>query len=91
MNDQNNPLVGSYLYPTATSDIINLALHLQETSDVLLTVSDVLGKVVMTQDLGTISKGENKMFWNVNHLSAGMYHMTLTTSTGRTALKFIKE
>ncbi|MBK7888878.1 MAG: Omp28-related outer membrane protein [Bacteroidetes bacterium] len=91
LNDQNNPLVGSYLYPTATSDIINLALHLQETSDVLLTVSDVLGKVVMTQDLGTISKGENKMFWNVNHLSAGMYHMTLTTSTGRTALKFIKE
>ncbi|MBK9637012.1 MAG: choice-of-anchor J domain-containing protein [Bacteroidetes bacterium] len=91
LNNQNNPLVGSYVYPTATSDIINLALHLQETSSVMVTVTDVLGKVIMNQDLGQISKGESKMFWNVGNLSAGMYHMTLTTPSGKTALKFIKE
>lgn len=91
IEDQNNPLVGSYVYPTATSDIINLSLQLQESSPVMVTVTDVLGKVVMTQDLGQMNKGSNKMFWNVNQLAAGMYHLTLTTPGARTSLKFIKE
>ena len=90
IEEPNNILSGSYVYPTATNDNINLALQLEKSSDVMITVTDMFGKLIMSQDLGTVAKGESKMFWNVSALASGMYNLTATTAEGRVSMKFVK-
>jgi hypothetical protein len=88
--DPNNILSGSYIYPTTTNDIINLMLRLEKSTDVMITVTDMFGKLIMSQDLGTIAKGESKMLWNVSSLASGMYNLTATSAEGRVSMKFVK-
>lgn len=90
IEEPNNILSGSYVYPTATNDNINLALQLEKNSDVMITVTDMFGKLIMSQDLGTVTKGESKMFWNVSALASGMYNLTATSAEGRVSMKFVK-
>jgi hypothetical protein len=90
IEEPNNILSGSYVYPTATNDNINLALQLEKNSDVMITVTDMFGKLIMSQDLGTVAKGESKMFWNVSALASGMYNLTATSAEGRVSMKFVK-
>lgn len=88
--DEANAFSGSYVWPTATTDNINLLLNLKNSNDVVITVTDMTGKLVMTQNLGNVTAGQNKMTWNVSNLAAGMYNVTATSSEGQTSMKFVK-
>lgn len=91
VNDVDNALAGSFVYPTATSDLVNLSLNLEKAKQVTVTVTDVLGKIVLSQDMGTVQPGTQKLVWNVNNLSSGMYYLNVYTADGKLSQKFIKE
>lgn len=90
IEEANNAFAGSYVWPTATSDNINLMLNLKNSNEVMINVTDITGKVVMTQNLGAMNAGQNKMTWNVSNLAAGMYNVTATSAEGQTSMKFVK-
>ncbi|MEO8146457.1 MAG: Omp28-related outer membrane protein [Bacteroidia bacterium] len=87
---ENSSLSGSYIYPTATNDVINLSLTLANTEKATVIVTDVLGKEILNQNLGVITKGEHQMQWNVNSLAAGVYNLNVQTSSGLFSQKFVK-
>ena len=91
INQPENSLSGSFVYPNPTADALNLSLHLSKNSSVAINVTDITGKVVMTQELNNMIKGDNKMVWNLSKLAAGMYNLTASTPDGKITLKFVKE
>jgi Outer membrane protein Omp28/Secretion system C-terminal sorting domain len=88
INNVNNALAGSYVYMNANYDL-NLALQLTKKSDVTINITDVTGKVVLTQQLNNVNKGD-KFAWNVASLAEGMYNLTATSADGKVSLKFVK-
>ena len=90
IEDADNNFAGSYVWPTATTDNLNMMLNLKNSNNVVITVTDMTGKLVMTQNLGNIAAGKNKMTWNVANLAAGMYNISATSAEGRMSMKFVK-
>jgi hypothetical protein len=62
--------------PAAGSTVINYSLPTSEK--VTITVRDMTGRAVMTQDLGKQAPGAQRYEMNVSALSAGMYTYSLT-------------
>lgn len=91
INDNANSLEGSYLYPTTTSDAVNLVLQTGKSEQINVTVTDMIGKVILAQDLGNIQPGTQKLTWNVSALKSGMYFLNVFTADGKVSQKFIKE
>ncbi|HQK98132.1 MAG TPA: Omp28-related outer membrane protein [Bacteroidia bacterium] len=87
LNDVNNALAGSYVYMTGSD--LNLSLQLTKKSDVTINITDVTGKVVLSQQLNSVNKGD-KFAWNVASLAEGMYNVTATSADGKVSLKFVK-
>lgn len=88
INDVNNALAGSYVFMNGNFDL-NLALQVTKQTDVTINITDVTGKVVLTQQLNNVNKGD-KFAWNVASLAEGMYNLTATSAEGKVSLKFVK-
>jgi len=61
----------SKLYPNPTSDMANIELNLLSTSDVKVTLTDVMGKEVMTVASGTMASLSQA--FSVANLHKGIY------------------
>lgn len=68
--NQPNPFNG-------TSDVI---VYLRNSSEVSLTVTDILGNVVNQGNLGTLGAGNHTVTIDANGLTSGMYFYTLSTN-----------
>lgn len=88
INNPSNALSNAYVNMSGNSDL-TLALQLAKQSDVLVTITDITGKVVLTQQLQNVNKGD-KFAWNVATLAEGMYNLTATSAEGNVTLKFVK-
>lgn len=64
----------------------NITLATEDTELKMVTVMAALGRVVLTKNI----QGR-KVSLDVNNLSKGLYHMTITTDGGLQATTFIKE
>ncbi len=84
-------LKGSFIFPTLTSENITLSVTLSKTAAVTYTITDVLGKVVRSTNLGTIQSGTSTTDFNVNNLTSGVYFMNLVSTEGKMTQKFIKQ
>ncbi|MBK9506343.1 MAG: T9SS type A sorting domain-containing protein [Bacteroidetes bacterium] len=58
-------------------------------SNVKICFTDLSGKVVLTTDFNNVSNSENLNF-DVSHLAAGMYNITLTSNSFIKTINFIK-
>ena len=68
--NQPNPFNGS-------SEVI---IYLRDASPLTLTVTDMLGNVLNTGDLGTMGRGNHTVTIDGSNLSAGMYFYTISSS-----------
>lgn len=82
--DENKALVNSLkLYPNPANTI--LRFNLESETSVSIEVTDVLGKVVLSETTET-------NFISVENLTTGIYFLTVKTQSGAVAkVKFIKE
>ncbi|CAN5417670.1 hypothetical protein BH11BAC2_BH11BAC2_21140 [soil metagenome] len=89
--DNIGSLKGSYIYPTLTSDILNLSVNLEKSQKVTVVVTDVVGKEVMSQDLGMVPAGSSTQVSNVSNLANGVYVVSMITADGKMTQKFVKQ
>lgn len=80
------------LFPNPASNQISINFALPEElslSNVKICFTDLSGKVVLTTDFNNVSNSENLNF-DVSHLAAGMYNITLTSNSFIKTINFIK-
>jgi len=90
-NNNVGSLKGSFIYPTLVTDNITLSLTLAKASNVTYTITDVLGKVIISNNLGSIQSGTSSSDFNVNSLNSGLYLMNVYSSEGNMTQKFVKQ
>ncbi len=67
---------GILLYPNPTNDQANIVFDGNGSDDVIVTVYDNVGKLVMTQNHGSLS-GRQTINMNTSDMEAGMYHVNI--------------
>lgn len=88
VNEVTKDEIKLYSYPNPAGKNIHLNFTLNKPSDVVLTVTDILGNAVLNETLKNIS-GKYSYTMNVEKLSGGTYYYTVTSSFGRSANKFV--
>ncbi len=67
-------------YPNPFNPTTKINYHLTESTDILLTVHDLLGRKVATIAQGPAAPGEHNIVFDATSLSSGVYIYRLTTS-----------
>lgn len=78
------------LAPNPTDGIITLNVESETMNQYDLEVSDVSGKVYLSQQNGTLYPGENRVEVEVYDLNPGTYILSVKTSEGQDSYKFVK-
>ncbi len=74
-------LIGNY--PNPFNPTTTIRFNLAERADVTLQVIDILGRVVMTQNVGRLAAGSNQQFMlDATRLASGVYLYRMTANTG---------
>jgi len=75
--EDNGPIQSFSLYPNPSNgDQIRVAYNLQESADVVYSIYDVMGKLIMENTIDA-SIGEQNELIELNGLSAGQYSLTI--------------
>jgi hypothetical protein len=78
------------LFPNPTSDLVNVAIRSEKSDDVVITLTDVLGKQIGLLYEGSIH-GLHNLSTDVSSLDAGMYVISVASKTGLVARPFVKD
>ena len=81
---ENNTVQIASAYPNPSNNATSIAYTLPENSSVTLTVTDITGAVVYTEDLGNQNAGLNRVNLNTESFASGMYFYTINAN-GNTA------
>ena len=60
-------------YPNPFNPILNITVGLPETSEILVTVSNIYGQHIATLLNGPVSPGYKNLVFDANHLASGIY------------------
>ena len=77
------------MYPNPVSSQATLNFDLKESCNVSYQVFDMTGRMVMNQNLGRMSEGEQQISINVENLSAGSYILRLNQGSKNNSVKFM--
>ncbi len=89
--DRINQIKLTSLYPNPATDEITISIDAPNSEKVLLFVTDIYGKQLMTNKI-SVEAGTNISTLRVNHLSAGTYlvKMIVENKSENSTLKFVK-
>lgn len=76
------------IYPNPIIDFFNIEIVAPETGNLIVTILDLTGKVISSENLGTIEKGLHNLPMN-NDLSSGLYFIKLDINKYSTTQKLI--
>ncbi|MEY2829333.1 MAG: hypothetical protein RIQ33_1191, partial [Bacteroidota bacterium] len=80
------------IYPNPVVNNLRLDIDMNITDNVTYSISNLLGQVVATENIGTLSKNATSSNTiNVASLVSGTYFITVKTSKGVYTTKFIKD
>lgn len=74
--------VTANLYPNPAKNSVSVNLNSHESSPVQVFITDMLGRLLLTHDAGTISKGTGNFNLNTETLESGMYLVLIKTTGG---------
>ena len=75
------------VYPNPTNGISNLAIELDNNSNVSVNITDVLGNVVYTKDASDLATGTNVLPIDLTTQANGMYFVNVTVDGVTSTLK----
>ncbi len=78
------------LYPNPTDGISNLIYDISESTEVLISISDMTGKLIKIIDQGQKSKGTYSNQLDLSHLQTGIYFLTLKVGKKKYSEKIVK-
>lgn len=76
-------------YPNPFRNETEVLVYMSEPAEVLLTVTNLLGQVVISKSLGTFEAGNSELLIDASGLEAGLYTYTLSTGTYSAGNKMI--
>ena len=76
--------------PNPATNQIYVNLNFKEIDQVNMIITDLLGKVCYSKDMGTIARGEQRIPVDISQLSSGTYFMTIVGNNGSATSKFVK-
>ncbi len=85
--EENGSTVAINIFPNPATDIVNVFMGLIQTENVNLFITDGLGRVVFTNEYKAVSSQTVQL--DLNHLSRGVYNLTLQTNTGKVTKRII--
>jgi Secretion system C-terminal sorting domain len=86
--EEETTTTGMSVYPNPTNNMANLVYNLTNEADVKLTVTDLTGKVVMTENYGSQVKGSYKVDLNTSEFANGVYFYTVNVNGVNSTKKF---
>ncbi|MBL7889616.1 MAG: DUF4397 domain-containing protein [Bacteroidia bacterium] len=81
--EENSIITSLNVYPNPVNDQLNLNMSLESNSVVAIEIYDVTGKLVLNNQLGTITSGNFVTQLNMSSLSTGMYNVSIVTENAR--------
>ena len=85
---EQDPSVNFTLFPNPASDKIFLNLNVLQNTSCELSVYDISGRIVASQNFGTLTNSIQSREIDLTGMSAGMYQAKITTPSGTTIKKF---
>ncbi|MEQ8625845.1 MAG: T9SS type A sorting domain-containing protein [Vicingaceae bacterium] len=76
------------IYPNPSNNIANVSIDLKESNNVQLDVMDITGKVISSDNLGVMAKGNQLIRLNVADFANGFYFMNLRVGDEMITRKF---
>ncbi len=87
--DENEALTGLDIYPNPAVNQANIVYNLSNEAAVNIKVTDVSGKVILTENLGSQVAGQYTKNINTAEMAEGVYFYTLTVDGEQTTKKLI--
>jgi len=78
------------IYPNPAVDAINIGLTLTKSTNTVINVLDITGKVIKTINVGEVN-GDKNLTISLDDMSAGIYFIELVNADGRQVKKFVKK
>lgn len=86
---ENKIIANSKAFPNPANTQLNVPVSVSETANVTVSISNMLGQVVATQNLGSMNAGQNQTaVFNTTSLSAGVYLYTVEANGQRVSNRF---
>jgi hypothetical protein len=79
------------IFPNPTSGTTSINYTLANATDVMITVADLTGKVMLTSAEGTQNAGSHSLTFDAASFAAGVYYVTIATGETTVTKKFIKK
>lgn len=76
------------MYPNPATDIANIVITNNETSDVSINITDMIGRTV-SSSVHQVNAGENTVALNVESMPEGVYFYTVTKGSSSVTRKLI--
>jgi hypothetical protein len=67
------------VYPNPATDFVNVDVELAQLVDVEINVVNMMGQIVSTQNMGTMTSGSHNIKLNTNNLAEGLYTIQIIT------------
>ena len=77
------------IYPNPASDMANINFTLSETSNVTISLENIIGEEILKAELGNVSAHETLFPLNIDGISNGLYFVTVKTSKGAVTKKIV--
>lgn len=77
--------------PNPAKNFVTVEFSLNKPEDVTFQLTDVVGRLVMEQSLGTINSGSNKRHIDISKMKSGIYVYSLTSVQGVKSGKLVIE
>jgi hypothetical protein len=79
------------VFPNPTNGTATVEFALNASAEVALEVLDITGKVVYTNNAGTLNSGANSITVDASAFQAGVYYVNILTNGTSVTKKLIKE
>lgn len=79
------------VYPNPTDSEATLEFNLSNNSDVVVTITDILGKIVSLSALTNTQSGLNSISLNCSSYQSGIYYVAVESNGSKITKKFIKK
>lgn len=79
------------IHPNPTTETAHINFNLINDTDIKVIVTDITGKVMTTQNLGTLVAGSQSATVDASSFANGIYFVTIEAGNSQTTQKFIKK
>jgi flagellar hook assembly protein FlgD len=76
------------IHPNPVTSVSTVNYYVDRATNINLEIHDLTGKLVMSENKGTVNRGKGEFTINASDLNAGMYYYSITSDTDRITKKF---